>query len=262
LTAFADRHQVQDVVVVADAGMLSAAHLLALEDAGFPDDLAEHFKRHGNYFSDGQTIEATRTMGTGKDSRERRVVYQYSFKRSQHDNRAINKMIERADAVAAGTRPLKKDRFVKITDATKAVDWKLVERARSERLRHQHRRRPDGHPPRRRGLRRPLPNRTIVPDDQIRPRSTADLPLNPRQYRGPPDHRVHRSRGLPRSADPHRRQHQKAHPDPTAAAVSNHQPGPPARSSGRPALLTRPKASSTTRAGVSTKPIQLGPDDG
>ena len=63
-------------------------------------------------------------------ARERRVVYQYSFKRSQHDNRAINKMIERAEAVAAGTRPLKKDRFVKITDAVKGVDWDLVERAR------------------------------------------------------------------------------------------------------------------------------------
>ena len=38
-------------------------------------------------------------------------------------------MIERAEAVAVGTRPFKKDRFVKITDAVKAVDWDLVERA-------------------------------------------------------------------------------------------------------------------------------------
>jgi transposase len=58
------------------------------------------------------------------------VVYDYSFKRSQHDNRAINKMIERAEAAAAGTQPLKKDRFVKIADAVKGVDWDLVERAR------------------------------------------------------------------------------------------------------------------------------------
>jgi transposase len=141
LTGFAERHHVDKVVVVADAGMLSAANLLALEEAEFgfivaskpssaADDLAEHFRRHGNYFTDGQTVEATRTMGTGKEARERRVVYEYSFKRSQHDNRAINKMIERAEAVAAGTRPLKKDRFVKITDAVKGVDWGLVERAR------------------------------------------------------------------------------------------------------------------------------------
>jgi hypothetical protein len=39
-------------------------------------------------------------------------------------------MIERAEAVAAGTRPLKKDRFVKITNTVKSVNWNLVERAR------------------------------------------------------------------------------------------------------------------------------------
>ena len=141
LTAFAERHRVPDLVVVADAGMLSAANLLALEQAGFSfivgskttsaaGDLADHFRRHGNAFTDGQIIETTRSMGTGKDTRQRRVVYQYLFKRSQHDRRAINKMIERAEAVAAGTRTLKKDRFVTISGATKGVNWALVERAR------------------------------------------------------------------------------------------------------------------------------------
>ena len=49
-----------DMVVVADAGMLSAANLNALQDAGFsfivgsrlskaPYDLAEHFQRHGDH---------------------------------------------------------------------------------------------------------------------------------------------------------------------------------------------------------------------
>jgi hypothetical protein len=96
LTGFAERHHIDDVVVVADAGMLSAANLLALEEAGFAfivgskpssaaDNLADYFQRHGNHFTDGQTVEATRTMGTGNHARERRVVYDYSFKRSQHD---------------------------------------------------------------------------------------------------------------------------------------------------------------------------------
>jgi hypothetical protein len=35
LTAFQERHAVSDIVVVADAGMLSAANLLALEEAWF-----------------------------------------------------------------------------------------------------------------------------------------------------------------------------------------------------------------------------------
>jgi hypothetical protein len=39
-------------------------------------------------------------------------------------------MVDRAEKVAAGKRPLKKDRFVRIDAAGKGVDWDLVERAR------------------------------------------------------------------------------------------------------------------------------------
>ena len=129
LTEFRDQHpEAKDIVVVADAGMLSAANLLALEEAGFcfivgsktskaPYDLAEHLERHGNAFDDGQTIETTRRMGTGKHARDRRVVWRWSFKRYRHDIQAINAMVERAEAVADGKRALKRDRFVKVTDA-------------------------------------------------------------------------------------------------------------------------------------------------
>jgi transposase len=143
LTGFREQHpDTQNIVVVADAGMLSAANLLALEQAGFnfivgskvskaPYDLADHLERHGNAFDDGQTIETTRVMGTGKDARTRRVVYHWSFKRYRHDIQAINAMLERAEAVADGKRPMKKDRFVKVTDADRSVDWDLVKRAQS-----------------------------------------------------------------------------------------------------------------------------------
>jgi hypothetical protein len=141
LTAFAERHQVSEIVVVADAGMLSAANLNAIEDAEFsfivgsriskaPYDLAAHLQRHGNAFTDGQILESSRVMGSGKAARKRRVVYQYLFARHKRDDRAINAMVDRAEAVAAGTRPLKKDRFVKIDATGKGVDWDLVERAR------------------------------------------------------------------------------------------------------------------------------------
>jgi len=141
LTAFAQRHDVQDIVVVADAGMLSAANLNALEDAGFnfivgsritkaPYDLAEHFERHGTYFTDGQVLESARRMGTGKAARVRRVVYQWKFKREQHDNKAINAMIERAEKIADGRAPLKKARFLKVTDITAELDQATIDRAR------------------------------------------------------------------------------------------------------------------------------------
>lgn len=142
LTRFRERHQASDLIVVADAGMLSAANLLSLEDNGFrfivgsktgkiPYELEAHVEKKGNYLPDGATIETTRRMGTGKKARDRRVVYHYTFKRAQHDNRAINAMVERAEKVAAGERPLKKDRFVAFTDTTTSVSWDLVERARS-----------------------------------------------------------------------------------------------------------------------------------
>jgi len=114
LSEFRDTHpDTGEIIVVADAGMLSAANLLALEQAGFrfivgskiskaPYDLADHLERHGNAFDDGQIIETIRTMGAGKTARPRRVVYQWRFARYRHDIQAINAMIERAEAVAAG----------------------------------------------------------------------------------------------------------------------------------------------------------------
>ena len=141
LSAFGKRHDVTDLVVVADAGMLSAANLNALEDAGFgfivgsritkaPYDLADHFARHGNYFTDGQVLESTRVMGTGKAARGRRVVYQWKFKRESRDNKAINAMVTKAEKIADGRVPLKKARFLKVTGATKELDQATIDRAR------------------------------------------------------------------------------------------------------------------------------------
>jgi len=141
LEAFQKRHGVTDMVVVADAGMLSAANLNALEDAGFsfivgsrltkaPYDLAEHFERRGDYFENGQILESRRVMGTSKNARERRIVYQYSFKRAKRDNRTINLMIDKAERIADGKAPLKKARFLKVTGAQKALDQATIDRAR------------------------------------------------------------------------------------------------------------------------------------
>lgn len=141
LKSFQHRHRTRDLVVVADAGMLSAANLNALEDAGFsfivgsritkaPYDLASHFERHGNNFKDGQTLESVRSMGVGAKARDRRVVYHYSFKREKRDNYTLNKQIEKAEKVANGQRPLKRDRFVKLAGKKPGVNWTLVERAR------------------------------------------------------------------------------------------------------------------------------------
>ena len=140
LDQFRERHSATQVVVVADADMLSAANLNRLEDAGFgfivgsrtssaPYDLAEHYASVGNIVIDGETVDTTRTMGAGVNARERRVVWQYSHKRKIRDNITLNKQLERAEQITAGVRPAKKDRFV--TLGTKpGVNWARVEKAR------------------------------------------------------------------------------------------------------------------------------------
>src|SRR5665811_1064553 len=141
LTAFQERHGVTDMVVVADAGMLSAANLNALEDAGFtfivgsrlvkaPYDLADHFERHGNYFTDGQVLESSRVMGTGPGGRSRRVVYQWRFARNKRDDRTINLMIAKAEKIADGKAPLRKARFLKVSGARTELDQTTIDRAR------------------------------------------------------------------------------------------------------------------------------------
>ena len=74
---FQARHGIEAMVVVADAGMLSAANLDDLDEAGLgfivgsrvtkaPVDLESHFRWHGDAFTDGQVID-TLTPKTGKN---------------------------------------------------------------------------------------------------------------------------------------------------------------------------------------------------
>lgn len=81
------------MVVVADAGMLSASNIL----------------------------ESARVTGTGTAARSRRVVYQRSFTWNKPDDRTINLVIAGAERTATGQVPLKKVRFPKISGATRAL---------------------------------------------------------------------------------------------------------------------------------------------
>ena len=120
ITAFAERHDLSEtpMVVAADAGMLSAANLTALDEAelGFivgsravkaPIDLASHFHWHGDVFTDGQIIDTvTPRHGNTKvnDPALRaepvwtpdthpgawRAIWAYSAKRARRDHKTIN----------------------------------------------------------------------------------------------------------------------------------------------------------------------------
>ncbi len=70
IAAFQARHGIEhtQVVIAADAGMLSASNLRQLDEAGLsfivgsrvtkaPADLAAHFHWHGDVFTDGQIVD-------------------------------------------------------------------------------------------------------------------------------------------------------------------------------------------------------------
>ena len=69
-------------------------------------------------------------MGRGAQARQRRVVYQWSFKRQKRDDPTINAQIAKAEKVASGGAPLKKTRFLKVTGAAKELDQATIDRAR------------------------------------------------------------------------------------------------------------------------------------
>jgi hypothetical protein len=155
---FQARHGLEAMVVVADAGMLSAANLADLDDAGLgfivgsrvtkaPVDLESHFRWHGDAFTDGQVID-TLTPKTGKNKdnnpalkaepawnrqdhpKSWRAVWAFSAKRFARDNRTLTAQENRARDVISGAKSARTPRFVKNAGGTPALDEKALARAR------------------------------------------------------------------------------------------------------------------------------------
>jgi hypothetical protein len=161
ITAFAARHDLTDtpMVVAADAGMLSASNLTALDEAGLgfivgsravkaPIDLASHFHWNGDVFTDGQIIDTvtprhanTKVNDTTKraepiwnaDDHDAawRAIWAYSVKRARRDQKTLNAQEARARAVINGERAAKSTRFVKTHAGDRVLDEASLARAQS-----------------------------------------------------------------------------------------------------------------------------------
>ena len=155
---FQERHNLVDMVVVADAGMLSASNLKELDEAGLrfivgsrvtkaPIDLASHFRWHGDAFTDAQLIDtitpknrkviendehlkAEPVWDPEQHPASWRAVWAYSTKRAVRDNRTLTLQENRAKDVVAGEKSAKTPRFVKNTNGTKVLDEASLTRAR------------------------------------------------------------------------------------------------------------------------------------
>jgi Transposase DDE domain len=161
--AFAERHQVAEMVVVADAGMLSAKNLTELDEANLrfivgskvtkaPLDLASHFRWHGDAFTDGQVIDTLTPRVAPRAGRHSendpavraepvwdphrhtgswRAVWAYSAKRAARDGKTLTAQENRAKAVVAGEKSARTPRFVKTTNGTTVLDEASLTRARA-----------------------------------------------------------------------------------------------------------------------------------
>lgn len=158
---FQQRHGITDMVVVADAGMLSGTNLRELSEAGLrfivgsrvtkaPNDLASHFHWHGDLFTDSQVIDTItprdQRASAAKSSDPKiktepvwnpkahtkswRAVWAYSTKRAVRDNKTLNLQEAKAKAVVAGDKTARTPRFVKTRNGARELDEASLQRAR------------------------------------------------------------------------------------------------------------------------------------
>jgi len=141
IEAFMTAHQLPDVTVVADAGMISDANRKDIEAAGLsyilgakipfvPYVVAQWRREHpGQDIPDGQIFTQPRPAAD-KDRRDQAIYYQYRADRARRTLRGIDEQVARAEKAVAGKVPVKRNRFIQLDGGTKTVNRNLEAKAR------------------------------------------------------------------------------------------------------------------------------------
>jgi hypothetical protein len=143
LRAFLDAHRLSDVTVVADAGMVSEANKRAIEAAGLsfilgarvpdvPYVVAAWRDAHPDTdIPDGHVFVQPWPAGPGDKRRDHTIFYQYRADRARRTLRGIDTQVGKAENAVAGKTPVKRNRYVRLTGATKSVNRTLETRNRA-----------------------------------------------------------------------------------------------------------------------------------
>jgi hypothetical protein len=141
--SFMAAHDLPDVTVVADAGMVSEANQKAIEAAGLsfilgakiphvPYLVAQWRREHpGEEIGDGQVFTQPWPAGPGGGRRDQVIYYQYKADRARRTLRGIGEQVAKAEQAVAGKTPVKRNRFVRLAGGTRTVNRELEEKARS-----------------------------------------------------------------------------------------------------------------------------------
>ena len=143
IQAFQAAHQLPEVTVVADAGMLSDGNLRALSGAGLrfivgqkiPD--IPYVVRHwmdthpGEQPPDGLILTQPWARGPAGQQVKETIYYQYRADRARRTLRGIGEQVGKAERAVAGKAPVKRNRFIALTGAQKSVNRELEAKART-----------------------------------------------------------------------------------------------------------------------------------
>jgi DDE family transposase len=136
-------HQLPDVTVVADAGMISDANMKAIEAAGLsfilgmkvPDvpNVVEEWRREhpGEEIPDGHVFTQRWPAGPKDKRRDQVIYYQYRADRARRALHGIDEQVKKAQKAVDGLAPVKRNRFIQLEGAAKSVNRELEQKART-----------------------------------------------------------------------------------------------------------------------------------
>jgi DDE family transposase len=263
---FMAAHQIPDVTVVADAGMISDANMKAIEDAGLsfilgmkvPDVpyVIDAWRREhpGEEIPDGHVFTQPWPAGP-KDKRRDQVIYcQYRAGRARRTLHGIDEQVKKAQKAVDGQaqqvhRPGRRGQ-----ERQPGTGGEGPHAGRHQGVQDQ----PGRHPGRRaghRGLRdqlmsRALADREKLQDVEVGPAGQARLPPQARLHRSPPHCRVRRPGRLPLDRGADRLVDQEVRQD-RPPLPRDQDPGRPARPDRRRSSPRRPPRQSPSATATS-----------
>ncbi|MFZ2511810.1 MAG: IS1634 family transposase [Gordonia sp. (in: high G+C Gram-positive bacteria)] len=141
---FMAAHDLAEVTVVADAGMISAENMRAIERENLscilgermplvPYQIAKWVADHPDQApTDALTLVQHQPANAKTSFRRSRVTYyRYSADRARRSLRGINEQVGKAEKAVDGKVPVKRNRFVTLTGADKTVNRELEAKART-----------------------------------------------------------------------------------------------------------------------------------
>jgi len=146
IEAFKTAHGLEDVTVVADAGMISAGNQQALEDARLSFILGAkipevpyvvktwHEQHPDEPIPDGLVLTQpwpAAHLEKARGKRDRVIHYQYRADRARRTLRGIDEQVAKAEKAVAGKIAVKRNRYVQLAGGTKSVNRELEAKTRA-----------------------------------------------------------------------------------------------------------------------------------